>query len=716
MPGRNFLFVPGPTNVPERILRAMNRAMEDHRSSAFPELATGLFRDLRKVFKTTTGQAFIFPATGTGGWEAALVNTLSPGDRVLAPRYGQFSHLWIDLAQRHGLRVDIIDVDWGEGAPSDRIGEILAQDTQHEIKGILIVHNETATGVTSDVAAVRSAIDAAQHPALLYVDGVSSIGSIDFRMDEWNVDLAITGSQKGLMLPAGLGLVCASPKALAAREHAKCPRVFFDFGDMIKANATGYFPYTPSIPMLYGLRESLAMMAEEGLDNIFARHHRLADGVRAAVRAWGLKLCAKAPKWYSNTVSAIMVPEGTNGADVIDVAFRRYNLALGAGLARMAGKLFRIGHLGDLNELMLLGAIAGAEMAMRDVGIPVTPGSGVAAAAEWYRSSAAPLPPKAGAAVSPDAQLQRSELAVPGSQPVMFAKALASEADYVFLDLEDAVAPADKEQARHNVIAALLEFDWRARGKTVCVRLNGIDTHYMYRDVVDVVEQAGHRLDVLLVPKVGVPADVYLVDALLTQIETARGIPTPIGIEILIETALGLANVESIAQASRRLEAMHFGVADLAASLRARTVSIGGPNPDYPGDQWHAALSRVVTACRAFGLRAIDGPYGDFKDPEGFRAAARRAAALGYEGKWAIHPSQIALANEVFTPPGVELERARRILDALDQAAREGRGAAQLDGRMIDAASARMARNIVAIASTIAARERVAPPLAATRV
>src|SRR5437016_3639394 len=338
MPGRNFLFVPGPTNVPERILRAMNRAMEDHRSSAFPELATGLFRDLRKVFKTTTGQAFIFPATGTGGWEAALVNTLSPGDRVLAPRYGQFSHLWIDLAQRHGLRVDIIDVEWGEGAPSDRIGEILAQDQQHEIKGILIVHNETATGVTSDVAAVRSAIDAAQHPALLYVDGVSSIGSIDFRMDEWKVDLAITGSQKGLMLPAGLGLVCASPKALAAREHAKCPRVFFDFGDMIKANATGYFPYTPSIPMLYGLRESLAMMAEEGLDNVFARHHRLAEGVRAAVRAWGLKLCAKAPKWYSNTVSAIMVPEGTNGADVIDVAFRRYNLALGAGLARMAAK------------------------------------------------------------------------------------------------------------------------------------------------------------------------------------------------------------------------------------------------------------------------------------------------------------------------------------------------------------------------------------------
>ena len=404
MPGRNFLFVPGPTNVPERILRAMDRAMEDHRSSAFPELSTPLLRDLKRVFKTANGQAFIFPATGTGGWEAALVNTLSPGDRVVAPRYGQFSHLWIDLAQRHGLRVDILDVDWGEGAPAERIGEILSQDTSHEIKGVLVVHNETATGVTSDVGAVRAAMDAARHPALLYVDGVSSIGSIDFRMDEWKVDLAITGSQKGLMLPAGLGIVCASPKALAARESARCPRVFFDFGDMLKANASGYFPYTPSLPLLYGLRESLAIIFEEGLDNIFARHHRLADGVRAAVRAWGLKLCARAPKWYSDTVSAIMVPEGANAADVIDVAYRRYNLALGAGLARMAGKLFRIGHLGDLNELMLLGAIAGAEMAMRDAGIPVTLGSGVAAAAEYYRSTAAPLPARSAAPQSPDAQ------------------------------------------------------------------------------------------------------------------------------------------------------------------------------------------------------------------------------------------------------------------------------------------------------------------------
>jgi citrate lyase subunit beta/citryl-CoA lyase len=311
----------------------------------------------------------------------------------------------------------------------------------------------------------------------------------------------------------------------------------------------------------------------------------------------------------------------------------------------------------------------------------------------------------------PRARLQRSELAVPGSQPAFFSRAADSEADTVFLDLEDAVAPADKERARENVIRALLEIDWRERGKTICVRVNGIDTHYMYRDVVDVVEQAGHRLDILLVPKVGVPADVYMVDALLTQIEEARGIAHRIGIEALIETALGMAHVEAIAQSSRRLEALHFGVADFAASVRARTVSIGGLNPDYPGDQWHAGISRLVTACRAFGLRALDGPYGDFKDAEGYLAAARRAAALGCDGKWAIHPSQIPLANEVFSPPPEEVRRAQRVLEALEEAAREGRGAAALDGRMIDAASARMANNIVQTAAAIEARR---PSVSAT--
>lgn len=399
--GRNFLFVPGPTNTPDRILRAMHVAMEDHRSSKFPQLSAGLFEDLRKIFKTKAGQCFIFPSSGTGAWEAALTNTLSPGDKVLASRFGQFSHLWVDMTQRLGYDVEALEVEWGEGVPVEQYAKILAADKSHKIKAVLACHNETATGVTSDIEAVRKALDAAKHPAMLYVDGVSSIGSIDFRMDDWGVDLAITGSQKGLMLPAGMGIVCASKKALEARANAKSPRCYFDFEDHIKANATGYFPYTPSLPLLYGLRESLNMIFEEGLDNIIARHHRLAEGVRAAVlEGWSLKLCARAPKWYSDTVSAILVPEGFNGAQVIDRAYKRYNLALGAGLSKVAGKLFRIGHLGDLNELMLLGALGGAEMAMRDVGINVKPGSGAAAAEEYWRKADGDA--QKGAAKSPE--------------------------------------------------------------------------------------------------------------------------------------------------------------------------------------------------------------------------------------------------------------------------------------------------------------------------
>ena len=383
-PGRNHLFVPGPTNVPDRVLRAMHVPMEDHRSSDFPKLTLPLYERMRKIFKTKDGQVIMFPSSGTGAWEAALTNTRAPGDKVLIARFGQFSHLWGELAKRHGLDVIVQEEEWGTGANPDRIEEALRADKNHEIKGVLVVHNETATGVTSDVAAVRRALDAAKHPALLYVDGVSSIGSIDFRFDEWGVDLAITGSQKGLMLPAGLGIVCASKKAIAAIKDDNCRRAYFDLNDQIKANANGYFPYTPALPLLYGLREALEILDEEGLENVFARHHHLAGGARAAVGAWGLKLCAKAPKWHSDTVSAIMVPAGFNGADVIDVAYKRYNLALGAGLSQVAGKLFRIGHLGDLNELMLLGAIAGAEMAMRDTGIEVELGSGVGAAQEHF--------------------------------------------------------------------------------------------------------------------------------------------------------------------------------------------------------------------------------------------------------------------------------------------------------------------------------------------
>ena len=305
------------------------------------------------------------------------------------------------------------------------------------------------------------------------------------------------------------------------------------------------------------------------------------------------------------------------------------------------------------------------------------------------------------------ARLQRSELAVPGSNPALFEKAAGSEADYIFLDCEDAVVPDDKEQARKNIIQALNEIDWG--DKTMSVRINGLDTHYMYRDVVDIVEQAGDRLDTILIPKVGTAADVYAVDMMVTQIEEAKGIKEPIGLECLIETALGGANVMSIAQSSKRLEALHFGVADYAASMRARTTNIGGLNPDYQcngalADQWHAALVNMATACRAFGLRAIDGPFGDFNDPDGYRDAAKRVAALGYEGKWAIHPSQIALANEVMSPPEAEVTRARRILEALEEAAKAGKGAAQLDGKMIDIASERMARNVIAQAEQIAAR------------
>ncbi len=298
-------------------------------------------------------------------------------------------------------------------------------------------------------------------------------------------------------------------------------------------------------------------------------------------------------------------------------------------------------------------------------------------------------------------RLQRSELAVPGSSPKMFEKALNSAADYIFLDLEDAVSPNDKLSARANVIKALNEIKWKEKGKTISVRINSLDTHYMYRDIIELVEEAGEKIDTILVPKAGTASDVYMVDCLLTQIETNKKLKNKIGIECLIETALGMSNIKEIATSSDRLEALHFGVADYAASLRARTTVIGGLNPDYPGDQWHHGLSKLVVTCRAYGLRAIDGPFGDFNDPDAYIDAAKRAAAIGIEGKWAIHPSQIDLANKVFSPPKAEVDKANRILDELKKAATEGKGAAQLDGRMIDAASARMAENIVNINNLI---------------
>jgi alanine-glyoxylate transaminase / serine-glyoxylate transaminase / serine-pyruvate transaminase len=391
MSGFHGLFIPGPTNMPFGVRQAMDVPLEDQRSPEFPAFTLPLFRDLKKAFKTEKGQVFLFPGSGTGGWEAAITNTLSPGDKVLIAVFGQFSHLWADLVTRHGLAADVVQVDWGEGVPLDIYEQRLREDKEHKIKAVLVCHNETATGVTSDVAGVRKAMDAAGHPALLMVDGVSSIASIDFRMDEWGVDLAVSGSQKGFMLPTGLAIVAASQKALEAHKTAKCPRCFYDFADMIRTNKDGYFPYTPATTLMRGLRASLDMLFAEGLDNVFARHQRMADGVRAAVAAWGLTLCARQPKWHSNTVSAICVPQSFNSDDVVKIAYHRYRLSLGVGLSKVAGRVFRIGHLGHINELMILQALAGCEMAMRDVGIPVAAGSGVAAAEEHFRATAPAL-------------------------------------------------------------------------------------------------------------------------------------------------------------------------------------------------------------------------------------------------------------------------------------------------------------------------------------
>ena len=388
MSGFHGLFIPGPTNMPFGVRQAMDVPLEDQRSPDFPAFTLPLFRDLKKVFKTEKGQVFLFPSSGTGGWEAAMTNTLSPGDKVLIASFGQFSHLWADLAKRHGFNVDVMDVEWGEGFPLDTCEARLKADKSHEIKAVLVCHNETATGVTSDVGGVRKVLDAAKHPALLMVDGVSAIASIDFRMDEWGVDCAVSGSQKGFMLPTGLAIVAVSQKALAAHRSAKCPRCFFDFTDMIRTNKDGFFPYTPATTLLRGLRASVDMLLAEGLENVFARHRRVAEGARLGVAAWGLKLCAKEPKWHSDTVTAICVPAGFNSDDVVRTAYYRYRMSLGVGLSKVAGRVFRIGHIGHINEIMILQALAGCEMALRDVGVPVAAGSGVAAAQEHFRQTA----------------------------------------------------------------------------------------------------------------------------------------------------------------------------------------------------------------------------------------------------------------------------------------------------------------------------------------
>ncbi len=389
MTGQNPVFIPGPTNIPDRIRHAMNMQTMDHRAPDFVDVLAPVLRDLKKLFRTETGEIITFPSSGTGGWEAAVTNTLSPGDKVLVARYGMFSHRWIDLCQRQGLDVQVIECEWGTGAPADRFAEVLAADTGHEIKAVLVTHNETATGVFSDVGAVRAAMDGAGHPAMLFVDCVSSLASMDFRMDEWGVDIAISGSQKGLMLTAGMAILAVSRKAMAATRTATCPRCYFDFRDMTKANAAGGYPYTPPLQLIFGLRTALDMLFEEGLDNVFARHQRLAEGVRQAVSAWGLKLCARSPDLYSNSVSAIYVPEGFNSDALVNHAYNAYGVSFGIGLGEMSGKVFRIGHLGALTDVMVLSGLATIEMAMKDLDYPITLGSGVAAAQEYYRKTSA---------------------------------------------------------------------------------------------------------------------------------------------------------------------------------------------------------------------------------------------------------------------------------------------------------------------------------------
>lgn len=383
--GATHLYVPGPTNLPEAVRRALNVAMQDHRAPDFPRLTLPLFEDLKEVFKTRSGRVFLYPGSGTGAWEAAISNTLNRGDRVLMSRFGQFSHLWVDMAERLGLDVICVDVEWGKGVPVEDYERHLADDPS--IKGVFATHNETATGVTSDVAAVRRAMDAQGSDALLFVDGVSSIASIDFRMDEWRVDLAVTGSQKGLMLPAGLGILAVSEKALEASRSSTMERCYFDFVDMISTNDAGYFPYTPPVALLHGLRASLDLLFEEGMEQVFRRHHRLAGGVRRGVSALGLELCAVAPEWYSDTVTAIRVPEHVDGAAVCRIGYQRYRTSFGAGLTKVAGKVFRIGHLGDLNEVSCLAALASAEMALADAGADIPLGAGVAAAQAYYRAA-----------------------------------------------------------------------------------------------------------------------------------------------------------------------------------------------------------------------------------------------------------------------------------------------------------------------------------------
>jgi alanine-glyoxylate transaminase / serine-glyoxylate transaminase / serine-pyruvate transaminase len=378
--GRHILQIPGPTNVPDRILRAIDRPVIDHRGPEFAQLGFEVMEGIRSIFKTA-GPVIIYPGSGSGGWEAAIVNTLSPGDRVLMFETGHFAMGWKRMAEKLGLEVDCVPGNWRRGADLELLESRLAMDSSHQVKAVMVVHNETSTGAVSLIADIRRVMDLAHHPALLMVDAISSLAAIDYRHDEWGVDVTVAGSQKGLMLPPGLGFNAISEKALRANQSARMPRSYWDWRDVLKQNETGFYPYTPATNLLFGLHESIQMLKEEGLGNVFRRHDRLAGAARAAVRAWGLEIVCENPGEYSSTVTAVFTPEGHNADQLRKVILENFDMSLGAGLSKLQGKAFRIGHLGHINDLMLLGALSGVEMGLRRAGVPYKTG-GVMAALE----------------------------------------------------------------------------------------------------------------------------------------------------------------------------------------------------------------------------------------------------------------------------------------------------------------------------------------------
>ncbi|HEX3486313.1 MAG TPA: aminotransferase class V-fold PLP-dependent enzyme [Micropepsaceae bacterium] len=388
--GRHFLQIPGPTPVPDRILRAMDRAVIDHRGPEFQRLGQRVLSGIKTIFKTKS-TVIIYPSSGTGAWEASLSNLLSPGDRVLMYETGHFATLWKSMALKLGLKPDFIESDWRGGVDAKAIEERLRADKAHEIKAVCVVHNETSTGATSDVAAVRKAIDAAGHPALLLVDTISSLASVDFRHDEWGVDVTVAGSQKGLMLPPGLGFTAVSEKALKAAKTAKLPKSFFSWEEMVGPNASGFFPYTPATNLLYALAEAIDMLHEEGLDRVFARHNRHAEATRRAVNAWGLEILCRDPKCYSPVLTAILMPAGHDADAFRKVVLENFDMSLGAGLTKLAGKVFRIGHLGDTNDLTILGALSGVEMGLQLAGVPHKKGGAQAAMDYLAQTAKAPM-------------------------------------------------------------------------------------------------------------------------------------------------------------------------------------------------------------------------------------------------------------------------------------------------------------------------------------